>query len=340
LWGLTVEPSPWYVVVTVPFATLPIAWRSRRPISALVVTLLVLVVQTALGSDIAGGFSEPLALLLVLYSVGSLVALRESAAAALVALLAMSAVVALGEGAHLGNFAYAWTLVLFGWVAGRGVRLATERSGLLAERRALQERSRIARELHDVVSHSVTAIVVQAAAERRELPADTPAARTLLDIEEHGRQTLTELRRLLGLLRVDGSVEAEPLEPQPGLGDVPRLVDASGVAATLTTHGRPVEVSPGLELTIYRVIQEALTNVRKHAAAPAAEVAIRWCADEQVEVEVVSSGGPRVGGGLPGTGYGLRAMADRVGAYGGRVTAGPTRDGFRLHVTMPVGTQA
>lgn len=340
IWGLTVDPSPWYVIVTVPIATMPVAWRSRYPVISLMVTLAVLVVQTALGSDIAGGFSEPLVLLLLLYSVGSLVALTPSAAAMLVAALAMSAVVALGPGPRIGNFVYVWTLVLVSWLAGRGVRLATERSALLAERRAMQERSRIARELHDVVSHSVTAIVVQAAAERRELPETTPAARTLRDIEEHGRQTLTELRRLLGLLRVDDAIDAGLLEPQPGLGDVPRLVDASGVAATLVTEGRPVDVSPGLELTIYRVVQEGLTNVRKHAAVPVAEVAIRWCRNEEVEVEVVNGGGRRNGSALPGTGYGLQAMTERVAAYGGRVSAAPTTDGFRLHVTMPIEVRA
>jgi signal transduction histidine kinase len=340
IWGLTVEPSPWYVVVVVPVATLPVAWRSRHPVAALLVTLAALVVQTALGSDIAGGFSEPLVLLLLLYTVGSLVALRESAAAVLVALLAMSAVVTLGPGARLGNFVYVWTLVLVGWLAGRCVRLTTERSALLAERRAMQERSRIARELHDVVSHNVTAIVVQAAAERRDLAPDDSAARTLNQIEEHGRQTLTELRRLLGLLRMDDSTGAQPLGPQPGLADVSRLVESSGVAATLTTDGGPVEVSPGLELAIYRVVQEGLTNVRKHAAVPQADVAIRWCAGESVEVEVVNVGGHHERSPLPGTGYGLRAMTERVEAYGGRISAGPTRDGFRLLATMPVGEQA
>ncbi len=307
---------------------------------ALLVTLAVLVVQTALGSDIAGGFSEPLALLLVLYSVGSLVPLAHSAFAMLGALLAMSTVVTLGSGARVGNFVYVWALVLAGWLAGRGTRLATERSALLGERRAMQERSRIARELHDVVSHNVTAIVVQAAAERRGMPEGTSAARTLDEIETHGRQTLTELRRLLGLLRVDDSGDVGPLDPQPGLADVPRLVDSSGVAATLVTEGRPVAVGQGMELAIYRVVQEGLTNVRKHAAEPVAEVAIRWCSGDHVEVEVVNDGGHRNGASLPGTGYGLLAMTERVSAYGGRVSAGPTIDGFRLHVTMPLGAGA
>jgi signal transduction histidine kinase len=339
--GLTVEPSPWYVVAAVPVATLPVAWRSRRPVVALLVVLAAMLGQTDLGSDIAGGFSEPLALLLTLYSVGSAVRLRESAAAAALALVAMSAVVALGPGARLGNLVYVWTLVLAGWLAGRGVRLATERSGLLAERRAIQERSRIARELHDVVSHNVSAIVVQAAAERRGLATDAPGAKALEQIEEHGRQTLTELRRLLGLLRVNDSAPGgPPLDPQPGLADVPRLVDASGVAATFRTEGRPVPVGQGLGLAIYRVVQEGLTNVRKHSSGRTAAVAIRWCGKERVEVEVVDHGGRHHDGTVPGTGYGLRAMSERVAAFGGSVSTEHTDDGFRLHVVLPIEEHA
>jgi signal transduction histidine kinase len=344
--GLTVPAAPWYVVLTVPLATMPVAVRSLLPARSLAVVLVVLVVQAALGSDIGGGFAEPLALVLVLYSVSSLTALRESIALLATALLAMGGVVALGAGAHVGNFVFVGTLVLAAWLSGRGVRLATERSGLLAERRAMQERSRIAGELHDIVSHNVSAMVVQAAAERRDLPTDDPAARTLEDIERHGRQTLVELRSLLGLLHADGThPHSPPLQPQPGLGDLPRLVSSSGLRATLSTEGTPVPVSAGLELTIYRIVQEGLTNVRKHSSHRSADVTIRW-REDRVEVEVVDHGGHGGRTGelpvpVPGTGYGLRAMADRVAAYGGRVSAsGSTGDGFRLHVTMPVAGPA
>ena len=336
--GLTTDAAPWFVVATVPAVTLPVAVRRTRPVGALLVVLAVLLLQASAGSDIGGGFAEPVALLALVYATASRRDLRTATATLAVTLAAMSGVVALGAGAHIGNFVFVATIVLAAWLGGRGVRLAEERRGLLAERQAVQERSRIARELHDVVSHNVSAIVVQAGAERRGLAPDEPAARTLADIEEHGRQTLTELRRLLGLLRVDRDEPDAPLAPQPGLADVPRLVEAmrsSGVRATLTTHGEPVPVSGGLELTIYRVVQECLTNVRKHAGSRSADVVLRWTGPE-VEVEVVDAGG-RSEGVVPGTGYGLRAMTERVAAYGGRVlAAGPTAEGFRVWVTMPV----
>ena len=336
--GLTTDAAPWFVVATVPAVTLPVAVRRTRPVGALLVVLAVLLLQASPGSDIGGGFAEPVALLALVYATASRRDLRTATAMLAVTLAAMSGVVALGAGAHVGNFVFVATIVLAAWLGGRGVRLAEERRGLLAERQAVQERSRIARELHDVVSHNVSAIVVQAGAERRGLAPDEPAARTLADIEEHGRQTLTELRRLLGLLRVDRDEPDAPLAPQPGLADVPRLVEAmrsSGVRATLTTHGEPVPVSGGLELTIYRVVQECLTNVRKHAGSRSADVVLRWTGPE-VEVEVVDAGG-RSEGVVPGTGYGLRAMTERVAAYGGRVlAAGPTAEGFRVWVTMPV----
>ncbi len=339
--GLTVGSQPWYVVVTVPLATLPVLVRRRWPAPALLSVLVAMLVQAALGSDISGGFAEPLALVLVLYSVGSLLPVRTSIVMLGWAMVAMSAVVALEGEARVGNYVYVVTVVLAAWFAGQGGRLAQERTRLLAERGAARERSRIARELHDVVSHNVSAIVIQAAAERRDLPIDAPTAVVLRDIEEHGRQTLVELRRLLGLLRVDPEEQLDaPVEPQPGLDDLPRLVESmrsSGVRATLATHGDPVPVSRGLELAIYRVVQESLTNVRKHAGAKAAEVSVRWN-PQTVEVEVANPSGPGDHRTLPGAGYGLQAIGERVRAYGGEVmVAGPTPDGFRVHVAIPVG---
>jgi signal transduction histidine kinase len=336
--GLTGAREPWYVTATVPLVTGPVAFRHRHALDALLVVLAAQLVQALAGSELAGGLAEGVALVVVLYSVGSTLTLRSALVGLVAALVASAAVVTLTGGAHAGNFVYLGTVVLAAWSAGQGVRLAHERSALLAEHRAAQERSRIARELHDVVSHHVSGIVVQAGAERRGLDPDDPMARTLGDIEGAGRQTLTELRRLLGVLRVD---EAAPLRPQPGLADLPELLEsarAAGVRATLELRGDRVPLDDGIELAAYRVVQESLTNVAKHASSGTARVVVHW-SGTGLEVEVTDDGGSPAGQ-VPGTGYGLVAMRERLRAHGGSVEAGPTADGFRVRAVLPSGGAA
>lgn len=334
LLGLTGTPEPWYVVLTVPFATAPVAVRRPRTALATGVLVVALLTQAVLGSDLPGGFSEGLALVLVVYATGRTPGWRGVALLAAV-LAALAVVIGLGDDPRPTNFVYMGTVVLAAWAAGVGLRLAEERSGLLAERRALQERARIAGELHDVVSHHVTAIVVQAGAERRDQPAGSDAARTLSDIEMHGRQTLAELRRLLGVLHVTG--DAAPLAPAPGIAELPDLVRtcaSTGVRVDLVSEGEPREVADGLSLAVYRVVQEALTNVGKHSDAGEARVTLRWGA-EAVEVDVLDVGHARRRR-LPGSGFGLRAMTERVATYGGSVTAGPVPGGFRVLARLPL----
>ena len=335
LLGLTGVREPWPVVVTVPFATgLPVAVRRPRTALAVGVLLAALLAQAVLGSDLPGGFSEGLALVLVVYAGGRTPG-RRGVALLVAVLVGLAVVIALGEDPRPTNFVYMGTVVVAAWAAGVGLRLAEERSELLAERRAMQERARIAGELHDVVSHSVSAIVVQAGAERRDQPAGSDAARTLSDIEAHGRQTLAELRRLLGVLRVNG--EAAPLAPAPGIVDLPDLVracSAVGVRVDLVSEGQPRAVADGLSLAVYRVVQEALTNVRKHSDAAEATVTLRW-GPEVVEVEVLDVGRSRRRR-LPGSGFGLRAMAERVATHGGSVTTGPVAGGFRVLARLPL----
>ena len=332
--GLTGVREPWYVVATVPVATLPIVVRRPRTALALGALLVAMVAQTLLGSDLPGGFTEGVALALVVFSAGRS-GLRRGGALLAAALAGVALVIALGDDPHPANFVYMATVIAAAWAAGLVLQMAEERSELLAESRAQQERTRIAGELHDVVSHNVSAIVVQAGAERRDQPTDSEAARTLADIEEHGRQTLTELRRLLGVLHV--ASDGAPLAPQPGIADIAGLVRASratGLDVRLESEGQPRPVDEGVSLAVYRVVQEALTNVRKHSGAHEATVTLRWPAGE-VQVEVFDHGQPRRRL-LPGSGFGLRAMAERVGTYGGTVTAGAVPDGFRVFATLPL----
>lgn len=332
-WGLTGAREPWLLTATVPLVTAPVAFRHAWPAPALAAALVALLGQSVAGSELAGGLAEGVVVVVLLYSVGSRLPLRTGVALLAAAVVSMAGVVATSPGAHLGNFVYVGTVVLAAWSAGQGVRLADERSALIADQRAGQERSRIARELHDVVSHHVSAIVVQAGAERRGMPEDDRAARALQDIETAGRQTLTELRRLLGVLRVDATA---PLSPQPRLSDLPALLDTvrgAGVHATLEIRGEPVAVDDGVELAAYRVVQESLTNVAKHASSGSAQVLVRW-SQAGLEVEVTDNGGA-ADRHVPGTGFGLVAMRERLRAYGGHVDAGPTDTGFRVHAVLP-----
>ena len=213
---------------------------------------------------------------------------------------------------------------------------------LLSEReheaRAIEARTRnqIARELHDVVAHSLSVMVVQAeggyalAAKRPEA-----AQAALGTIATTGREALGEMRRIVAVLREgDAEAEAQPYSPLPTLVDIPRLVEKTGAALTVT--GDMPDVSPALGLTAYRVIQEALTNVLKHAGPKAdPRVAVSYTS-KGIDVEIVDSGlGHRAT--TDGRGHGQRGMAERLGAHGGTVEVGPEGDkGYRVHAWLPL----
>jgi signal transduction histidine kinase len=335
--GLTGAETPWSLLLTIPLVTAPVAWRRTHPQVVLPVMLTALVVQAVGGSDLGGGLAEPVALVLVLYSVGAYPILRHSLLLLGTALLGVGAVVGISEGARAGNFVYAGSVVLLAWASGRGVAMAREREALMAEHRTAQERSVMARELHDVVTHALSAMVIQAAAERRDLEAGSSTADVLASIEEQGREALRELRRLLGLLRLDNEPGA-PLSPQPGLDDLPRLIESvrrQGLDVTLSATGPARRLGPGAELALYRIVQESLTNASKHARDRRAEVSLVWLPGA-VEVEVLSHGHATPARHVAGSGFGLRAMAERVQAYGGALSARATNDGFRVMAQLPV----
>jgi signal transduction histidine kinase len=224
------------------------------------------------------------------------------------------------------------------------VELLRERSAGLERDRArdvaeatLDERARIARELHDVIAHSVSLIVVQAGAERRLLPdGERRTADVLETIEGAGREALGELRRLLGVLRARG--DRERLAPQPGLAALPDLIEEGrrgGQAIGLEVEGDPARLSAGLDLTAYRIVQEALTNARKHAPGARATVVLRWRAAE-LEIEILDAG-PRVATDANGAGHGLIGMRERAALYGGSIQVAPVAaGGFRVHARLPI----
>jgi signal transduction histidine kinase len=271
-------------------------------------------------------------------------------------LLAAIATQSASQHQELGNFA--WAVVLMAGVAAVGwtVRSRTQRVDHLEQealdlerareeqaRQAIaHERARIARELHDVVSHSISVIAIQAQAVQRRLgPGHEKEVEDLRAVESTARQAMVEMRRLLGVLRADG--ESLPLAPQPGLSQLPALVDRAtkaGLRVEVTTTGTPEPLPAGLDLTAYRVVQEALTNTLKHASARTASVALGYAPGE-LRLTVEDDGrGHADGVGAapsPGRGHGLIGMAERVSFYGGRLHTGPLDGrGFRVDVRLPI----
>jgi signal transduction histidine kinase len=324
-------------------AMLSLAWRRRAPLASAAVTLSVIAAISAFwGSD---EWWQGLGLLIAVYSVAAHCE-RRQALIGLALGLAASALANAAEdndsiGEFLGNYSfYAIVLVGMPWVAGRALRGRQLRAEALEDRAAAlqreseeraraavaEERLRIARELHDVVGHALGVIVVQAGAERATLPPGQESTRdTLVTIERTGRQALSEMRRLLDLMRRDD--EQVALAPQPSLTHLDGLVEkvrAAGLPVELRVEGEQVSLPPGIDLSAYRIVQEALTNALKHAGPARARVTVRY-ADDALELEIADDG-PGPGNARDGRGHGLAGMGERVALYGGTLRTG-TRPG-------------
>ena len=332
--------------------------RRTAPLVVPLVLGALLVAQSAAGGQLTNMLSTGIVGMGVMFSTGLHLARRPSLVGAAGFLAATWVELALGHGEHrlLSDLVFTGVVVVgMPWLAGRALRERRERADELQELAAqlaqereeraqlavLDERNRIAREMHDVVAHSVSLMVVQAGAARRMLEADPDRSRAaLLSTEETGRQALAELRRVLGLLR--GSPEPVELEPQPGLAQLTPLVDrtrASGLDVQVASHGSPRDLPPGVDLAVYRVVQEALTNTVKHAGAARAVVDLHW-EDDALLLSVVDDG---AGAQVPAqrSGHGLVGMRERVGAYGGELEAGPVSPtGFAVRARIPLGPPA
>jgi signal transduction histidine kinase len=217
----------------------------------------------------------------------------------------------------------------------RRVLLAERERDLTAREAVVEERARIARELHDAIAHNVSMMVVQAGAERRVLDETSGSTKeVLVTIERIGRGALTEMRRLVGMLRSDAT---DPLTPQPGLDNLPTLVAQvreAGLPVQLEVEGERRELPVGIELSAYRIVQEALTNALKHAGKAQASVHVRYGVDS-LELEIVDDG---AGAPAPVSsgGHGLVGIRERVALYGGRLDAGRRPSGgFAVRVLLP-----
>ncbi len=332
-------------------ATSSLAARRRAPLAGLSLCVAAITVQTvALGeAPVAGGF---LAVLVLTYSVAAHA--RRPAAVAGLFVLSAALVVEPAVRSEARSVADAvGNLGLFAlvWGAGRVVR-GLRQHGAWWERRAddlersreqrvtaavSEERQRIARELHDVVAHSVSVMVLHAGAARQYVALDPErTTQSLLLVEEVGRQALEELQRLLQMLR-DTDEESPSIV---GLGDVDQLVEhvrQAGVGVRVDVRGTPQPLAPGLDLTAYRILQEALTNVLKHAPQAHSEVSIEY--GERELVLSVLDEGSGVGSRPTGVGgNGLVGMRERVQLYGGSLDVGPRQaGGFAVRARIPLG---
>ena len=219
----------------------------------------------------------------------------------------------------------------------RRVQLAQRERDVAAREAVVEERARIARELHDAIAHNVSMMVVQAGAERRVLEPANDSTRDVLEtIEKIGRGALTEMRRMVGMLRSD---TPDPLTPQPGLDDLTTLVGQvrdAGLPVELRVEGERRPLPVGIELSAYRIVQEALTNALKHAGGAQAIVYVRYGADS-LELEIVDDGAGSAPELVVRGGHGLVGMRERVALYGGRLDAGRRASGgFAVRVLLPI----
>jgi signal transduction histidine kinase len=324
--------------VAVVATTVPLAWRSAYPVAAVAVTSGGLLLAVLLGFP-AGDLIVPyVAPLVALYSVGLRSSRRGILAAGVVALAAFAVVVAESPSEEVSEFAYIAVGVVAALAVGLAVRQLGFETDTLAARAAEAERSReqaaraavaaerarIARELHDVIGHSISVMGVQAGAVRRVLPPELEREReALLGVERVGRDAVTEMRRLLGFLR-----PAEGLDPDSAptptlerLDDLVAELRRAGLAVDLVVEGDLADLSAGRALTAYRILQEALTNALRHAPGARVQAVLRRTPDELViEVEDDGSNGSAV---ASGGGYGLVGMRERLALYGGTLEAGP-----------------
>ncbi len=326
--------------------TLPLALRRRAPIVAVAIVIAGVVAFGVL--DLAQEPQTPLlAVLLGTYSAGA----HASRPSALIgAAIVLGGVLA----QEPGDFVVLGPLVSATWLVGRLVRANSLQATRLAELTAVLEREqadnarlaiahervRIARELHDVVAHSVSVIVLQAGAERLTLGEERPSTRdVLLGIERTGREALVEMRRLVGVLR--RSEEKPELAPQPSLARLEDLVEhvrRAGLPIDLIVEGAPVELAPGLDVSAFRIVQEALTNALKHAGQARTTLVVRY-GQRLLEIEVADEGT----GAAPENddGHGLVGMRERIALYGGELDAGRREGGgYVVRARFPLDTAA
>jgi signal transduction histidine kinase len=353
--GSNIEGPAWVNVIAAAAITLPVALRRRWPLAVPLAMAAVLALQEVLGGDITENSVTPvLAFPIAIYTLAAC-SDRLRAALGLAGVVALVwADVVFSSHSDPSDFLFTALLISGPWLVGRIVATRSELAAELrdkaerlerdqekqAELAVSEERSRIARELHDVVAHNVSVMVVQAAAARRMIDHDPlKATEALASVEQTGREALKEMRRMVGML--GKSEEGLELEPQPSVAELDWLIERAreaGLDVDLTIEGDKRRLDSSVDLSAFRIVQEALRNTLQHAGPARAHVLLRY-GEHDVEVDVHDDGR-----GLPartpngtGAGTGLVGMRERVAMLGGEIEAGYRKDGgFGVRAKLPL----
>ena len=345
--------GPWWLLMPLPLLLGgPLALRRRAPLLMWLAIWAALALLCLLADNSVQGLAFTFVVFAAAYSLGAHAGFRRAVVGLVITAPVVAAIsqrglgvaFSLGDQGGIAAVTLASLQLLACWLAGvfvharrRAVALAARSAAWQreAEQAAAAERARIARELHDIVAHHLSVVVLQAAGAR---VSGKPAGPALEKIENSARQALEETSRLLDVLRDPG--EETGLGPQPGTGELDALaasVRAAGLPVNLVIEGDLAALPAVVDVSVYRIVQEALTNVLKHAGPARAEVAI-GCEQDTVTIEVTDNGTGQHGNGYPGGGHGLVGMRERAAVFGGELAAGPRPGGgFAVRARLPLG---
>jgi signal transduction histidine kinase len=334
LFTTRLDGRPWTVLEFAPvlLVSLPVLWRRRNPLLCLLITAAGIAGYSMVGGE---GPEQPVwyGALVVMYTVAD----QASRRSRLVALVASAVGIVLVG----GIFGSVTTAVREGflWGAayalGRSAQVRRDYAAALEEQAARQERARIARDTHDILAHAVSVMVVQAEAGPVVLRSDPARAEAAFDaVAAAGRDAMTQLRRTLGMLNEADDADDADRNVEPSLDRLPELAAGVGPHVSMVTGGMPRAVPAEVEVAVYRIVQEALTNIVRHADADTASVRLDW-ADTELVVTITDSGTPKPN---TGGGHGLIGIRERASACGGTAHYGPVEDGsgFQVQVRLPV----
>lgn len=335
-----VPPATWPAYGLTTLTVVPLIWRRRAPVAV----LFAIVATSVLYKLALDGPGQPLPYtgLVIVYTIAVLSPPWKRLLTGVLALVTVPLSVWLNT-RTARELTFCFFVLAAAYVFGRLTAARQRAHRVEAEQAAARERARIAREMHDILSHAVSLMIVQAEAGPVAVRTAPERAEAAFDaISETGRDAMAQLRRMLGVLREDEQPGGAPRAPQPGLAGLPELLDrvrSSGLDVVYGTAGPVRPLTDATGATVFRIVQEALTNTVKHAAARTVSVHLTYT-EREVDIRVTDDGrGPRSG---PGVGHGLVGVRERVAAHGGTAVTGPGPDGrgFEVRVRIPVPTTA